>query len=112
MVGQSLLILSTRSRFRGVLLIQIEKNVATLDAHGECFQASVLRIYATARAHIELPMMPRATESLFHQVALAQPAFLVGTRVSIGKDVVLNVDQQNIDSTHVQAQHFAAPEVV
>jgi hypothetical protein len=106
------LILSTRSRFRGVLLIQIEKDVATLDAHGECLQAGVLRIYAAPRAHIELPMMPRTTESLFHQDALAQSAFLVGTRVSVGIDVVIHIDEQNAVPTHLQAQHFAAPKVV
>jgi len=64
------------------------------------------------RAHIELPMVPRTTESLSYKAALAQPAFLVGTRVSICIDVVIKVDQQNAVPIHDQAHHFAAPKVV
>jgi hypothetical protein len=36
----------------------------------------------------------------------------VGTRVGIGIDAIINVDQQNMVSTHVQAHHFTAPKVV
>jgi hypothetical protein len=57
-------------------------------------------------------MVPRTTESLSYQAALAQPAFLVGTRVSIGMDVIINVDQQNALAAYVEAHHFAAPKVV
>jgi hypothetical protein len=105
--------LSTWGRFRAALIIiEVEKNVATLDGYRERLQASILGIYAAACAHIELPMVPRATESFFRQGALAQAAFLVGTGVSIGIDVIIHVDEQNAVPTHDQAQHFAAPEVV
>jgi hypothetical protein len=111
--GQSSVILSTAgSGFCGALLIEIEQNVATLDVYGECLQAGIPRIYAFPCAHIELPMVPRTTESLSYQAALAQPAFLVGTRVGIGIDVVINIDQQYAVPAHLQAHHFAAPKVV
>jgi hypothetical protein len=89
--------LSIRGRFRGdliiIVIIEIEKNVAALDGYGESLQAGILGIYAAACAHIEFPMVPRATESFFHQRALAQAAFLVGTLVGIGIDVVIHVDE-------------------
>jgi hypothetical protein len=57
-------------------------------------------------------MVPRTTESLSYQAALAQPAFLVRTSIIICIDVVINVDQQNVVLTHVKSHHFAAPKVV
>jgi hypothetical protein len=57
-------------------------------------------------------MVPRTTESLSHQAALAQPAFLVGTSVGICVDVVIDINQQNAVPIHVHAHHFAAPKVV
>jgi hypothetical protein len=105
--------LSNWGRFRAALIIiEIEKNVATLDGYGECLQAGILRIYAAACAHIELPMVPCTAKSVSKQAAFAQAAFLVGTLIGIGIDVVINVDQQNGVPTHIQAQHFAAPKVV
>jgi hypothetical protein len=57
-------------------------------------------------------MVPRTTESLSNQAALAQAALLMGTRVSIRVDVVINVNQQNAPPADVQARHFAAPNVI
>jgi hypothetical protein len=111
--GQSSFILSAAgSGSCGPFIIQIKQNVATFDAYGECLQASILRIYAVPGAYIELPKMPRTTESLSCQAALAQPAFLMGTRVNIRMDVVVNIDQQYAVAAYVKAHHFAAPKVV
>jgi hypothetical protein len=104
--------LSVRGSCCGFLIIQIEKNVAALDAYGDHLQADILRICATSRADIEFPMVPGTTENRSCQAALAQPAFLVRTSISIRIDVVINVDQQNAVLTDVQSQHFAAPKVV
>jgi hypothetical protein len=57
-------------------------------------------------------MVPRTAESFSHQRAFVQAASLVRTSISIGVDVVINVDQQNAVATHVESQHFAAPQFV
>jgi hypothetical protein len=36
----------------------------------------------------------------------------MGTGIGIGVDMVININEQNAVPTDVQAQHFAAPEVV
>ena len=64
------------------------------------------------RAHIEFPVMSGATKNLSCQAALAQPAFLVGTTVSVCIDVIIEIYQQNAVPIHFQTHHFAAPQVV
>jgi hypothetical protein len=103
------LVLSLRRGFREAWIIEVEKDVTAFDTYGEYLQTGALRIYATPRTPIELPMVPGATKGLSYQVALAQAAFLVRTSISIRVDVVLDVDQENAVPTHVKGQHFAAP---
>ena len=61
----------SRRGFRGAhIIIQLEKNVATLDGYGKCLQAGILRICALPGAHIELPLVPRTPQSASQQAKL------------------------------------------
>jgi hypothetical protein len=106
------LILSVGWRFGGVRIVDIEKNIATLDRDRDGLQAGILGIQTLPCAHIEFPMVPRTAESLSYQGALAQPAFLMGTHVSIRINVVFNIDDQNTAPGLVQTHHFTTPKVV
>jgi hypothetical protein len=106
------LILSLCFSFSGSLIIEIEKNVATIEGYGQYLQAGIPRIYATPGAHIELPMVRGTAERFSRQAALAQAALLVGTSIRICVNVVVYIDQQNSVPIYVQTHHFAAPKVV
>jgi hypothetical protein len=112
-LGSSSSIYAIRGGFRSTpLTVQVDQNMATLDPYGELFQAGILRIYAAAGADIELPMVPGAAERLSGQVALGQPTFLMGASVSVGVDMVVDVNEQDAGALHVDANHFAAPKVI
>jgi hypothetical protein len=104
--------LSRITTFRGPLIIEIEKNVATLEDYGQSLQAGTLRIYATSRAHVELPMMRGATKRFSRQAAFTQAAFLMRTSIRICINSVIDIDQQNIFASDFETQHLAAPKIV
>jgi hypothetical protein len=50
------------------------------------------------------------SESFIRQSAFAQTAVLVRASISIGINVIVNVDEQNVLPAYLPAYHFTAPE--
>jgi hypothetical protein len=109
---QSFLISSGRIGAQRIIYIYVNKNVLPIEPDWKLSQASILRIYATSGADVKFPVMPGAAKSFVRQVAFTQTAVLVGTGIRECIYAIIEVNQQNGLSVHLDASHFTAPEIL